>query len=232
MTKFALAFSLLCTFALTAFAGESYSSNKEVVQQAPPPCQWYRAHEWDLNLWGTYAFPENTGRSSEPFSGFLGFFHGINSSSHDRFIDRDNAWGGGADIKYFFSKYWALGAEGFVLDTNTNIGGAGLGTFTLRYPIGCSRFAPYAWVGGGVTAGGGHYDEHKGAFNILGLTQGPIDDIQHFGNKRAEATAQFGAGLEVRITPRIGVMADFAWNVMSGPNNNFGMVRSGLTLSY
>jgi hypothetical protein len=52
------------------------------------------------------------------------------------------------------------------------------------------------------------------------------------GNKHAEALAQFGAGIEVRITPRIGVMTDFGWNVLSAPDNNFGMLRFGATLSY
>jgi hypothetical protein len=28
------------------------------------------------------------------------------------------------------------------------------------------------------------------------------------------------------------VMADFSWNVVNGPRNNFGMVRSGLTFAF
>jgi hypothetical protein len=43
---------------------------------------------------------------------------------------------------------------------------------------------------------------------------------------------QFGGGLEVRITPHIGVTGDFSWNVVDGPHNNFGMVRSGLNFAF
>jgi hypothetical protein len=231
--------------AAPVFAGPE---SKEIMQQAPPPCEWYRAHEWDLDLWGTFAFSVNTGSTDrsheEPANEPIGFVApafivSLGSDRDDRFLDRDSTWGGGADLKYFFSKYWALGVEGLVLDCQRNIGGGALGTFTFRYPIGCSRFAPYGWVGGGVMAGGSHSDWF---FNLVPITRGsprgPIrvdkefNDVKGIENKHAEATAQFGTGLEYRITPRIGIMGDFAWNILSGPQNNFGMARGGITLSY
>ncbi len=226
------------------------------MQQAPPPCEWYRAHEWDLDLWGTLAFAGNTGfndfKNASEFDGpnvpegsgnppgasdpnehiDIGPYHS------DRFLDKDNAWGGGVDVKYFFSKYWGLGLQGFVVDANNNSAGGAVGTLTIRYPIGCSRFAPYGWAGGGVAAGGTHstwfFNEiHKVHFNRGVVSERefrhPDTNIQ---NKHAEALGQFGAGMEVRITPRVGVMTDFAWNVLSGPDNNFGMLRFGATLSY
>src|SRR5919108_6659612 len=50
--------------ALFADGPEKYSGkDKEVMQPAPPPCEWYRAHEWDLDLWGAYAFAGNTGQN-------------------------------------------------------------------------------------------------------------------------------------------------------------------------
>src|SRR5438067_538627 len=163
MKRFVLSCTILCALGAFAYAGtERYSGkDKEVLQPAPPPCEWYRAHEWDLDLWATLAFPGNTGNRSRDdlrsgdFDGseidqeaFQEHFD-IGHWSNDRFINRDNALGGGVDIKYFFSKYWALGAEGFIIDCNDNSGGAGLATFTFRYPIGCSRFAPYAFGGFG-----------------------------------------------------------------------------------
>src|SRR6266550_8817944 len=53
--------STLCLIAVSAalcYAGpERYSGKeKEVIQPNPPPCEWYRAGEWDLDLWGAYAF--------------------------------------------------------------------------------------------------------------------------------------------------------------------------------
>jgi hypothetical protein len=43
---------------------------------------------------------------------------------------------------------------------------------------------------------------------------------------------QVGAGLEIRLTPHIGWMSDFSWNVVNGPDNNFGMARSGVTFAF
>ena len=98
----------------------------------------------------------------------------------DRYLGGDHAFGGGIDIKYFFHRYFGIGVEGFVLDAHRGAGfdlesngvtfikerrsedravGEVLGTFTLRYPIPCSRFAPYVWGGGGVIWGGGERDE-------------------------------------------------------------------------
>jgi hypothetical protein len=48
----------------------------------------------------------------------------------------------------------------------------------------------------------------------------------------AEAIGQFGAGLEIRVTPHVGWMNDFSWNVVNGRNNNFGMVRSGINFAF
>ena len=94
--------------------------DKEVMQPAPPACDWYRAHEWDFNIWGTYAFPANTGTIDKPFKEIENRLTPMSGEEFDEgrvsantFISRDNAFGGGADIRFFFSKYWALGVEGF-----------------------------------------------------------------------------------------------------------------------
>src|SRR5437879_11357611 len=50
--------------ALYADGPEKYSGKeKEVMQPAPPVCDFYRAHEWDLDIWGAYAFAADTGQS-------------------------------------------------------------------------------------------------------------------------------------------------------------------------
>ena len=49
--------------AIYADGPEKYSGKeKEVMQPAPPVCDFYRAHEWDLSIWGAYAFAADTGR--------------------------------------------------------------------------------------------------------------------------------------------------------------------------
>src|SRR6266480_7557591 len=142
-----------------AFAGSETYSGKEIKQVAPPPCpQWYADNEFNVALWGTYVF---TGNNWE----------------NDRYIEADHAWGGGGDVKYFFHRYFGVGIEGWVVDSNqarenifvdvsdafshselnrTNKAmGSVLGTLTLRYPFHCSRFSPYIFGGGGGIFGGG-----------------------------------------------------------------------------
>src|SRR5947199_4383203 len=138
-----------------AFAGSETYSGKEIKQVAPPPCpQWYADREFNVSLWGTYVF---TGNNWED----------------DRYIEADHARGGGVDFKYFFMRYIGVGIEGWAVDANQkredifvdfsdgifqrsfhserNAIGAVLGTLTLRYPIHCTRFAPYIFdVAGGI----------------------------------------------------------------------------------
>jgi hypothetical protein len=113
-------------------------------------------------------------------------------------------------------------------DSNNNdrgAAGAALGTLTLRYPIPCTRFAPYVFGGGGAIFGGG------------GRTEVFFDDNGEIISTRRDSTetkimGQIGGGLEVRFTPSIGWMSDFSWNVVDGSNNNFGMVRTGINFAF
>src|ERR1700681_4052937 len=154
-----ITWSLLPIVAISsvAFAGSEYAG-KEMKEVAPPPCPaWYADNELNVSLWGTYVFTGNRGRD-------------------DRYIESesDHAWGGGIDAKYFFHRYFGIGIEGWVVDARRefedisgveafriSIGhesravGSVLGTFIFRYPIHCSRFAPYIWAGGGAIFGGG-----------------------------------------------------------------------------
>src|SRR6266513_6084154 len=152
-----------------AYAGDY--TGKEMKQAAPPPCpEWFADNEWNVSLWGTYAF------TNTDYARNLDLIDVIQSTTeggavlgeYDRYIGDDHAWGGGADLKYFFHRYFGVGVEGFVVDANkggfeifenpgvtfirdrTNHDRAVssvLGTFTLRYPVQCTRFAPYAWAG-------------------------------------------------------------------------------------
>ncbi len=227
------------------------NADKEMKQVAPPPCpEWYGDNEWNVNLFGTYAF------TNTEYNPNLWLVDVVQSTSegnpvlgtYDHYIGGDHAWGGGGDIKYFFHRYFGVGIEGFALDASKNgfdifedptvpifttnkinhdhTIGAVLGTLTLRYPIPCTRFAPYAWAGAGAIFGGGERD-------IL-HTQGPPDafavhaQTDHFGSE-TKVLGQFGAGLEFRIARHIGWTNDLSFGVIDGPKNNFGMVRSGLS---
>lgn len=204
-----------------------------------PTCEWYRDTEWNVGLWGAYAYTFTDNNRNSLRDTFLSAELG----SYDRFLGGDHAWGGGIDIKYFFAKYFGVGVQGFGLaahgsryhfvdfgDEPGELGKDGerhfvpgvLGTLTLRYPIGCSRFAPYVWAGGGgIFNGRRDRGIHSG---------GNVFEIRH--DTESEAMGQFGAGMEVRITPHVGWIADYSYNVVDGAKNNFGMARSGLNISF
>ncbi|PYI63629.1 MAG: hypothetical protein DMC60_00185 [Verrucomicrobia bacterium] len=229
---------LLCllgagALASAAFAGTEYSG-KEMKQVAPPPCpEWYADREFNVSLWGTYAFVGH-------------------DWVDDRYIEANHAWGGGVDFKYFFMRYIGVGIEGWAVDANQkredifvdfsdgifqrsfhserNAIGAVLGTLTLRYPIPCTRFSPYIFGGAGGIFGGGQRPINK-AFTEPG--EG-FDIVQTVGHTDSEARAigQVGGGMEIRFTPHIGWVSDFSWNFVDGPHNNFGMVRTGVNFAF
>ena len=223
-----LIFSLCAVLALSsaAFAGtEIYSKSSKSI--APVTCpQWYADNEFNLSLWGTYAITGTEWRE-------------------DSYLVADHALGGGIDAKYFVHRYFGFGIQGYLLRPNSDetidngftearVGGDNkrtvgsvLGTFTLRFPISCSRFAPYVWVGGGGIFGGGQ--DHQFEF---APTQ-PLGIVNHeFPVSTSKAVGQVGGGFEVRLTPHIGLLNDFSWNIVSGSNNNFGMARTGINFAF
>jgi hypothetical protein len=235
MKQFVLCLLGVGVFASTSFAGTGYSG-KETKQVAPPPCpEWYADREFNISLWGTYVFT------------------GTNWID-DRYIESDHAWGGGLDLKYFFMRYIGVGIEGWAVDARqareaifvdfsdgifarsvhheNNAIGAALGTLTLRYPVPCTRFAPYIFGGGGGIFGGGQKRVDK-RFTELGEGEG-FDIIATTGYTDSEARAlgQVGGGMEIRLTPHIGWVSDFSWNFVDGPNNNFGLVRTGVNFAF
>jgi hypothetical protein len=213
MKKLTLGFCALVALSVSAFAGETYSKESKAV--VPPPCpQWYADHEFNLSLSGVYAF----------------------SGSDSDLID--HAWGGAIDAKYFFARHFGIGVQGFLLDSNSDdddnrlgrfrndddddgVGGI-LGTFTVRFPLNCSRFAPYLWVGGGGVWGG----DDDFVINAAGGTVRRGDDDD------GHAMGQIGGGFEVRFTPHVGWQNDFSWNIVSGSDNNFGMARTGINFAF
>jgi hypothetical protein len=252
--------TIITLIILSASCGLTYSgteySGKE-IQQAPPCPEWYGNNELNVSLWGTYAF---TGTEYAPNLDLADLVVSTTEGqtvlgTFDRYVGNDHAWGGGGDIKYFFHRYFGVGIEGFALDakrTGFNINGTGevgsvfpgekttdrrivgsvLGTFTLRYPVPCSRFSPYTWAGVGAIFGGGERD------TLTTQQIGTEEDVeivnaqtQHFGT-RTEIMGQFGGGLEFRFTRHIGWTNDFSWNVINGAQNDFGMFRTGLNFAF
>ena len=255
MNRLILIAALVSMLAANSFAG-GYTG-KEMKQAESSPCpEWYSDNEWNVSLWTTYLFT-NTDyarnldiidvlQSTVEGAGVLG--------EYDRYIGDDHAWGGGGDIKYFFHRYFGVGLEGFVVNarkggfdifedpgagiltidkfTHHRAIGSVMGTFTLRYPVPCTRFAPYAWAGVGAIFGGGEQDEVY-AHSLVVPPDALVSEahtIHHDGETKA--VGQFGIGVETRITRNIGWINDLSFGVIGGPRNNFGMVRTGINFAF
>jgi hypothetical protein len=240
MKKLMLSLLGIAAISSIGFAGTETYSGKEMKQVAgPPPCpEWYADREFNIGLWGTYVF---TG----------------NSWQNDRYIEADHAWGGGIDLKYFFMRYIGVGIEGWAvsarqarpdfafdlsdndflrgpnIDHNKTGVGAVLGTLTLRYPFHCSRFSPYIFGGGGAIFGGGQRS-HVALVTEAEAPEEGLDVVDVHGHTGSETKAigQVGGGLEIRFTPHIGWISDFSWNFVDGPQNNFGMARTGINFAF
>jgi hypothetical protein len=244
MKRLVFGITISCALCPLLNAGPEQISGKEMKQAVEPlaAVQWYADNEWNVNIWGTYVFTANGGEQAPD--------QGIVLWSSDRYLGADDAWGGGIDLKYFFHRYFGVGIEGYglavhreapevshvvegengtpvTLHDEDRFVGAVLGTLTLRYPVG--RFAPYIFGGLGGIFGGGDVPH----LEFTGVVGNGTDYFEVYrGGDTTKLLGQLGGGLEIRCTRHIGVMADFGWNVVDGPQNNFGMARTGLTFAF
>ena len=222
MKKLTLTLCALTALVSVSYAGTTTYSGKEMkqaVEQQPCP-EWYADSEWNVTVSGIYAPTAN-------------------EWEEDTYLGVDHAWGGAIDAKYFFRRYFGLGIQGFGLNLNrdqnddfiniddddSDWAGGILGTFTFRYPIPCSRFAPYAWLGGGWTFGG---DDRSGIFSDDDDDFDFTDDDDNDGR----LMAQYGVGFETRFTPRIGWTNDVSFNHVEGGRNDFWQMRTGLNFAF
>jgi hypothetical protein len=251
MKKLTLSLIIFAALSGITYAGPAPVDNKNVVA---PVTEWYGDNEWNVNLWGTYAF------TGTDFAPNLDIFDLLQSTlegqtvygTQDKYLGNDHAWGGGGDIKYFFGRYFGVGIQGFALDakrsgfnidiapdqevfigektTDRRVVGSVMGTFTLRYPAPGSRFAPYVWAGVGAIFGGGQSDR---LFATVTAGDGELIEArtEHTGST-TELIGQFGGGLEFRFTRHIGWTNDFSWNVVNGASNDFGMFRTGVNFAF
>lgn len=205
MKKLSLTLYAFSALAVTAFAGtESYSSKETAAPAACP--SWFADSEFNVTLSGIYAPTTN-------------------DYADDRYLFADHGWGGALDAKYFFRRYFGVGLQGFgigvdgsnfrarVFGERIDAVGGGLGTFTVRYPIPCTRFAPYAWAGVGAIFNGSDN-------NVVG------------DSDNAKVMGQYGGGFEVRVTPHIGWTNDVSYNQIDGGHNDFLQVRTGLNFAF
>ena len=216
MKKLTLTLCAVTAVVSASFAGTSTYSGKEMKQVEQTPCPtWYADNEFNVGISGVYA--PTTSNWEE-----------------DRFLFVDHGWGAAIDAKYFFRRYFGVGVQAFGLavnrdngfvnndDSDSDFAGGVLGTFTFRYPIPCSRVAPYVWAGaGGVWAG----TDDNFVPKAVGAAVNDSDDDGTF-------MGQAGAGFEVRFTSHVGWTNDISWNFVNGAKNDFLQVRTGVNFAF
>src|SRR5207248_8843417 len=196
-------------------------------------------NETVLSVFGTTLFVIS---SSEPRNFNPNERVNIGRVSKNQLFARDDVWGGGADVKYFWSRYFGVGVEGVGLAAKTNFAGGGLLTLTGRFPFG--RFAPYLTGGVGFIDGGAtlyKFFNEKHTYGIPpnsppGTPSQVLSEREYWTvdpvyNHHARGLGQIGAGLEFRITCHVGLMTDFTWNFVFGQEDHadkfFTIVEQG-----
>ena len=125
----------------------------------------------------------------------------INHLSNSR-VRHDSRFGVGVGANYFITRYIGIGADVYTENFHRNFVDSAEANLILRLPLGQSGFAPYAFGGFG--------------------RQIDLSEVW-FG--------QFGAGLEYRFTPHIGVFLD-ARCVVADRTPDYGVARLGVRFAF
>jgi hypothetical protein len=187
-----------------AFGGPPEVSKEVVAPPPAPPLSYFRANEWDLGVFATYA-------------------KGVGGD-----IDRglgEHAWGGGLGGAYYPWLYAGFRIQGSVVNVTRQDSVAGFvtGDFVLRYPLDllCPHLhlAPYAF--GGV---GGLFSDLGNNFDRFGFHRHHGSDDRVLGD--------VGGGIEYRFTPHFGLFTEASYNFVDGPRNNFVPINFGLKFAF
>lgn len=126
----------------------------------------------------------------------------IEHLSGDR-LEHNGHLGAGVGVSFFFLRYIGVGADAYTENTAGSFVDNLSGNLILRLPIESAHLAPYVYGGGGR-----QFDP----------------DQTYFG--------QVGVGLEVRITPHVGLFADGRYVMTVDSSPNFAVARGGVRISF
>ena len=115
-----------------------------------------------------------------------------------------NGEGGGLGVNYFFTRYLGVGIDGSANSLSHGLFNA-TGSLIARYPLelGSVCLAPYAFGGGGVQTNG----------STLG-------------------TGHAGAGVEFRVTPKLGIYGEGRYTWTTEHNEDSSQARLGLRFAF
>jgi len=145
----------------------------------------YRSKELSLDVFGSASLGAYT----------------IENPSGER-VEENTRLGAGLGLNYFFTRNIGIGADAYSEDTDGSFIDSASASLLLRFPLGKSGFAPYAFGGGGR-----QFDFVEAWF------------------------AQAGAGMEYRFTRNIGAFVDARW-VLPDETKYYGVGRLGLRFAF
>jgi len=187
-------------------------------------------HVWeDPAGWSTTTFsynataPKYTGNelSLDMFGSYWALERGLGHLFETDIRGDRGRWGGGVGLNYFFTPYLGIGGDVNWSD-HRGFGGPStdwaMGNLILRLPIGNTGIAPYVFGGGGRQFNGLFRDPETG-------------DL--FAGKRYEWVADAGVGVEVRITPGLGVFTDgrYIWHTKDNGVDRLAL-RAGVRIAF
>lgn len=175
-TKMLLGGTILVLTATSTLAEENASHDSRDL---------YRSKELSLDVFGSASVGAYT----------------IENPSGER-IEENTRLGAGLGLNYFFTRNIGIGADAYSEDTTGSFIDSASASLLLRFPLGKSGFAPYAFGGGGR-----QFDFVEAWF------------------------AQAGAGMEYRFTPNIGAFVDARW-VLPDETKYYGVGRLGLRFAF
>jgi hypothetical protein len=146
----------------------------------------------------------------------LGIFGTYDTSfNNNRRAIGDHDWGSGLGLTYFPWLYAGFGIDG---DFGNAIPSDDLshqvdGQLVLRYPL--DLWSPNLHLAPYVYGGVGGLFVHTSESNL-----------------RSDFLGNFGAGLEYRFSPHIGLFSDAGYEIVDGPKNDFMQVSFGLKYAF
>jgi opacity protein-like surface antigen len=153
----------------------------------------------------------------------------ITPYKEDRYVGHDKIFGGTASLKYFFNEYLGVGlaVSGYdakAIGSNNKSVWTLPVTFTARYPIG--QLAPYVLAGAGAIANGGNSTFRE-------PTGGSFGQKLRFEQKEHDVKfyAQLGAGLQVKLTQNIFLLAQGTFGKIDRPGSNIVTLETGFGYS-
>lgn len=172
------------------------------AQEASAYSGFYEAMELDLDVYGASAI------------------QGLN--------DEDGVLGGGLGLTFFPWTWLGFGGEGMLYDSTGDTTGSFAGNVVFRAPLGSSRLAVYGYAGAGWLVNANSLDEED-----FEDAEDRFDDEEDAtGDEDALGEVHVGAGLEMRLSPNVGLFGDLRQTWVESEVQDYTTARVGLRFAF